>query len=227
MRPMPMSRLAPVPGRLAPGRGGLSWLRVGAFALRPTRVSARTPPPVLDAAYADVAARTGGWPARAWEGRPVPASARALPRRHTRAGARVPRPRPRIGSRHPPRAPREPLPRPRSVPRSRPADGREDLREAGCGPGGGQAEAEGGEGGAVEGARGEEEPGPLAAVRADVEPDRRGDDRGAQDRRRHHAAEDGDPGEAGLAGGDVLVALLRDGVGEAGRGPGAGRQHRA
>src|SRR5690606_18231749 len=69
MRPMPMSRLAPVPGRLAPGRGGLSWLRVGAFALRPTRVSARTPPPVLDAAYADVAARTGGWPARAWEGR--------------------------------------------------------------------------------------------------------------------------------------------------------------
>src|SRR5690606_38199882 len=64
-----------------------------------TRVRARTPPSVLDAAYADVAARTGAWPARAWEGRPVPASARALPRRHTRAGARVPRPRPRIGSR--------------------------------------------------------------------------------------------------------------------------------
>src|SRR5690606_1053630 len=129
-----------------------------------------------------------------------------------RGGARGGRPsRPARAAAATPRAPREPPPRaPGGVPRSRPADGREDLREAGCGPGGGQAEAEGGEGGAVEGARGEEEPGPLAAVRADVEPDRRGDDRGAQDRRRHHAAEDGDPGEAGLAGGDVLVALLRD-----------------
>src|SRR5690606_18231750 len=197
MRPMPMSRLAPVPGRLAPGRGGLSWLRVGAFALRPTRVRARTPPSVLDAAYADVAARTGAWPARAWEGRPVLASGRGV-----RASAYA---RERAHS-----APGSG----RGLRRCRGSHRRlagSRLGGAGGGRGGGQAEAEGGEGGAVGGARGEEEPGPLAAVPAEVEPVRGGDDGGAQDGRRHQAAEDGDPGGAGLAGGEVFVALLGDG----------------
>src|SRR5690606_21263080 len=111
-RPTPSLRLAPAAGRVAPERGGLSWLRVGALALRPTRACARTPPPVLDAAYADVAARTGGWPPRAWGGRPArPRVGRSRfgPRAHDAHPAPAPavaaRPAPSASSRCPARRP--------------------------------------------------------------------------------------------------------------------------